>query len=474
MKKLIVLIALLVVSLASFAQKKGYKVEFNFKQPISGDVVYLTRYFAKPFPSLFKMDSVIVKDRNKIVFESKEEILGGFYAIIYNNRNKVLDFVLDNGTKMVINTDTTAKRAITTVKGSLDNEINFNLGKIGEKYDAEFEAAKNDTAKLRKLQEKVGNEINDYRAKVIKEHPNLLVTKYYKTFQNVEIPKGPHYLADGKTVDSFYNVNYLSNHYFDNFDLKDDRLIIAPIYERALETYFNNFVYPIPDSFIERSNVLLAKMDQHSEMYKFTMRWLTTHILKSNVMGLDEAYVYLVDNYHTQGKTPWLDEAGVKEYVDIAKKISPTIMGQTAPALEMQDLFTQQPKRLADVEGTYTVVLFWDVECGNCRSELMALDTMYRTELKEKGVKIYAVATNGQLDKIQNFLKENNATEWTNVADFDNTKAYKETYNVLGTPAMFLLDKDKKIIGKKISHLNLKGIIEWHIKKQSQTTTDLK
>lgn len=469
MKKCLMLFCLLGLTLTSFAQKKGYRVEFNFKEPLTGDVVYLTRYFAKPYPSLFKVDSVIVKDKHKIVFESKEEILGGFYAIIYNNRNKVFDFVLDNGNKMVFHTDTTAKRTHTTVKGSLDNEINIDLGKIGEKYDGEFAALQNDTTKLKALQTKIGKEIDDFRAQVISKHPNLLVSKFYKTFQNVTIPKGPHYLADGKTIDSFYEVNYISNHYFDNFDLKDDRLIIAPIYERALENYFTNYIYPIPDTFMVKADELLAKMKPTSELYKFTMRWMTTHLLKSNVMGLDEAFVYLVDNYHTQGKTPWLDSAGVKEYVDIAQKISPTIMGQKAPALEMQDIFTQKYRRLEDVIANYTVIVFWDVECGNCRNEIAALDTMYRNELKAKGVQIYAVATNGNLDKIQNFIKEHNGTEWINVADFANTKSYKDAYNVLGTPAMFLLDKDKKIIGKKISHVNLLGIIEWHQKKSANS-----
>lgn len=468
MKKLFLLLSLLTLATIAFAQKKGYKVEFNFNQPITGDVVYLTRYFAKPYPSLFKVDSVIVKDRNKVVFESKDEILGGFYAIIFNNRNKVFDFLLDNGSKMAFQIDTTAKRTTTTVKGSLDNEINIKLGQIGEKYDSDFLAAQGDSAKLVAVQQKVGKEIDAFRAKVIKENPNLLVTKYYKTFQNIEIPKGKHYLADGKTEDEYFEINYLSKHYFDNFDLSDDRLIIAPIYEKALENYFNNYVYPIPDSFQVKADELLAKMKPTSELYKFTMRWLTTHILKSNVMGLDEVFVYLVDNYHAQGKTPWLDQAGLQEYFDIAKKISPTIIGQTAPPLEYQDIFTQKLSNLYSIKADYTVVLFWDVECGVCRNEVMALDTMYQKELKDKGVQIYTVATNGNLDKIQNFIKEHNGTNWVNVADFSNTKAYKETYNVLGTPAVFLLDKDKKIIGKKINHTNIPSIIDWHSKKQQE------
>ncbi len=469
MKKLLLLVALLAFSTALMAQKKGYKVEINFKEPIPDEQIYLTRYFARPFPSLFKIDSVqVTGNKKKIVFESKDSILGGFYAIIFSNRTKVLDFILDNGYNMVIHTDTTGKRSNTTVKGNLDNEINIALGRISEKYEADLEKTKNDTLAFKKIQEKIAKDINEFRTNTVKKHPNLLVTKFYKTFEPVNVPKGPHYLEDGKTIDSFFEMEYTSAHYWDNFDLQDDRLIISPIYEKALETYFDYFVYPIPDTVKVRADKLLKKTEGTEELYKFTMRWLTQRMLKSKIMGMDEVFVYLVENYHLQGKTPWLDANGIKEYTDIAYKLSPTSLGALAPELQLQDIFSRQDVNLHQTNGAYTVVLFWDVECGNCRTEIAAMDTLYRTYLKEKGVKIYAIATNGQLDKIQNFIKENNGLEWYNVADFKNDATYKEKYNVLGTPAMFLLDKNKKVIGKKINHENLKDIIEWHQKKEAK------
>lgn len=470
MKRILLIFTLLAACFNVFAQKKGYRVEFNFKEPVSGDVVYLARYYGKPFPTVFKMDSVMLdnKNRKKVVFESREKILGGFYVIIFNNRTKVMDFLLDNGYKMTIDLDTTGKRVNSTVKGSQDNEINFELGRIGERYDEAFSKVGGDTAKLRQLQDKIGDEIEAYRKNVVKKHPNLLITKYYKTFLKPETPKGPHYLEDGKTVDSFYEIEYLSRHYWDNFDLKDDRLLIAPIYERALETYFDYLVYPIPDTVMARADELLKRTEGTEDLYRFTMRWLTNKMLNSKVMGMDEVFVHLVENYHMKGKTPWLDEAGVKEYVDIMGKISPTSLGQTAPGLVLQNVFTHNDVNLLQVPADYLVVLFWDIDCGNCRREIAALDTMYQKDLKGKGVKIFAVATNGQLDKLQTFLEEHHATEWINVADFKNTKEYKEKYNVMGTPTMYLLDKDKKIIGKKISHENLPGLLEWHINKEKK------
>lgn len=465
------IITLLCLGLSVFAQKKGYKVTFNFKQPVTGEVVYLARYYGKPFPTVFKMDSLALNDQNRtsFTFQSKDKILGGFYVLIFNNRTKVLDFLLDNGYKMTIETDTTGKRMNSTVKGNLDNELNFELGKIGEEYEAKFEAVKGDTLGLRKLQENITKDMEAYRKKVVTKHPDLLVSKYYKTFLKPDMPEGPHYLEDGKTVDSFFEIEYLSKHYWDNFDLSDDRMLIAPIYERALEYYFDHLVYPIPDTVMARADELLKKTENAEEMYRFTMRWLTTTMLNNKVMGMDEVFVHLVENYHMKGKTPWLDSAGVQEYINIMGKIAPTSLGQRAPELTLQNIFTHQDMSLYNVQSDYTVLLFWDVECGVCRKEIAALDSMYQKELKPKGVKIYAVATNGQLDKLQEFIEDNHATEWINVADFQNTKAYKEKYNFLGTPAMYVLDRDKIIIGKKIDHKNLISLLDWHIEHKKKS-----
>lgn len=464
MKKITITVLSLMLGLSAFAQKKGYKVDINFTEPIKDEVVYLTRYYGKPFPTLIKVDSVKVTNPKKITFQSKEEITGGFHAIVFNDRTKVLEFLLDNGSNFSIQTDTAAKRSNSKVTGSKDNELNFKLGAISEKYETEYMNPDLDSAARVALQMKIGKEINAYRQKVVKENPNLLLSKYYKTFDFPEAPKGKHYLEDGVTIDSLYDFHYVSNHYWDNFDLKDDRILIAPIYERSLENFFTNYVYYIPDSVQAKAVDLLNRTEGSKELYQYTLRWLTNYMLNSKVMGMDEVFVYLVENYHMKGKAPWLDAAGIKEYTDLANKISPTSLGAKAPELAMQDIFSQQNKPLSSVKAKYTAVLFWDLECGNCRKEIQALDTLYHKELKKKGVELYAVAINGDLDKLQKFIQENNGTSWINVADFQNTKEYKDAYNVFGTPTMYLLDKDQKIIGKKISHNNILDIIEWHEK----------
>src|SRR5690606_6785390 len=114
------------------------------------------RYFAMPFPQMFKIDSVKVKDPKKIVFQSKDSILGGYYAIIYNERSRVLDFLLDNGMNFKITTDTAQSKNKMHVDGSLDNQLHFGMGKVTEPYLPKLQENAADTPKVRALQMEMG------------------------------------------------------------------------------------------------------------------------------------------------------------------------------------------------------------------------------------------------------------------------------------------------------------------------------
>lgn len=469
MRNLFLACFLLLCSSTMWAQKKGYKVEILFSESVTDSQIILARYFAMPFPQMYKIDSVKVKDPKKIVFQSKDSILGGYYAIIYNNRTRVLDFLLDNGMNFKIFADTAQTKSKMKVEGSLDNELHFGMSKATTPYLSQLQQYANDTPKLKSIQMEMGKSLNEYRKNVVQQHPKSLVALYYKTFIQPEIPKGPHYLADGKTIDSLYEFNYISNHYWDNYNLQDDRLMIAPMFDKALEDYFKNWVYYMPDTVTDRADKLLKKMEGTTELYKFTLRWICNYAMDSKVMGMDEVFVYMVENYHLKGKAPWLSESLLKEYTDIAKKISPTTLGSSFNNLLLQDMFTLEDKPLYSVNAPYTYVVFYDIDCGNCTKEINALDSIYKQDLAPLGVVIYAVPIGGDQSKIQEYIKKHQTMiNWVNVADAYNKSDYKEVYEVPPTPKSFLLDANKQIIGKKVNHENLVDVINFDKRKNAK------
>src|SRR5690606_23861206 len=154
---------------------------------------------AKSFPSMFKVDSVnITKGSKEVIFESKEKILGGIFIVLFNNRSQMFDIILDNGSNFTIITDTSALKTNMQCIGSIDNEINIKTARITEKYIKQLSDTKLKETEKEKIKKAMNEETNTFRASVIKEHPNLLVSKIYAAIQPPMPPEGKHYLSDGK------------------------------------------------------------------------------------------------------------------------------------------------------------------------------------------------------------------------------------------------------------------------------------
>ena len=73
-------------------------------------------------------------------------------------------------------------------------------------------------------------------------------------------------------------------------------------------------------------------------------------------------------NISPNGKAGWLNEQVVQNIIDEANKRRGTIIGKQAPNLIMQDT-NLKPVSLYDINKDFTVMFFWDPQCGHCKEE---------------------------------------------------------------------------------------------------------
>lgn len=469
--------ALLFMGFHNAFAKDGYEIKINFKQPVENEYVYIAHYYAKPMPTVYKTDSTKVINKKTAVFKSKEKVLGGMYLLLFNDNKNFFEFILENGSQFEITVDTTDIPKNLTFKNSNENTqyVNYQkeLAKYGErqsKLNEKMSLAKNekDSNLVREEMKLIPKELKQLREKYIQLVPNTFLAKVFTSLMNPEIPEGPHYLADGKTIDSTFEYYYYKNHYWDNFDFKDDRLINAPIFDGRLTEYFTKLVIPIPDSMNKESDEFLKRIPKDSELFKYSLYFLAKNAESSQVMGMDEVFVYLVENYYMKGYAWWLDSASLAKYEDRARKIAPNVLGNKAPDLELQDIWQLQNMKLSDVKADYTVLVFWSPSCGHCKTEIPLLDSVYNAQLKDMGVEFYSVPTEGDIKDIRDMVKKFGIQDWVNAVDITNKKAYKDLYDVYATPKIYLLDKDKKIVGKGIDHKNIIEVIEFDKKKKER------
>ena len=473
MKHLLFVFFLCLAGISAFA-KDGYTIKIHFKQDVPDEYIYLAHYYAKSFPTVYKTDSAKVIDRHTAVFENKDSILGGIYLILFDEKGKFFDFVLNNGDKMAITVDTLDMPKNIVFKNSPENtrymayELHLqDYGKRRMKLQDALKTAKNkkDTLNIQEQSKKIADELRIYRENYIKKYPNTYLSTVFSAILVPQVPKGPHYLPGTKTIDSNFAYYYYKEHYWDQFDFNDNRLMFTPVYEPKLEEYFNKLVLPIPDSVNAEADKLLAKARNAKEIFKYTLYWLARDAETSKVMGMDEVFVHLVENYYMKGDAFWLDSASLAKYEDRARKIAPNVLGNTAPDLDLQDIWTLQDRPLKAVKAKYTLLIFWSPECGHCQKEIPLLDSVYNHVLKQKGVKVYSVPTEGELTKIQKFTKDYKISDWINVVDAQNKSDYRKKYDVFSTPKIYLLDENKVIIGKGLDHSNILDLLEWQEKK---------
>lgn len=471
-KYVFVLLAALSMSLQAGA-KDGYNIKVHFNDA-KDSLIYLCHYYGKN-TTVFKDDSAYLSSNGDALFKSDKKIVGGIYMLLFADKSSSMEIMLSNGESFTLDVSKSNIYKSAKFVGNTENtdfyqyqQFLVDYGKDYQKLEGDLANAKTkkDSTVLKdKLRDK-GKELSSYRRTFVEKKPNTLLAKIFNAVEEPEIPTELPTLPDGKK-DSSYPRLFYKKHYWDKFDLKDDRLIYTPLYERKLDDYMTKLVIPVPDSVTMECDSLLKATEGHEEMYKYTLWYLTRWTETSKIMGLDEAFVYLVENYYMRGKATWVDTAQLAKYEKRAGEIAPNMIGKPAMDMRMLDSSGMKVIPLSSIKAKYTVLIFWSPTCGHCQKEMPQFDSLYQAALKKYDVKIYAVEADNEVEKWKTYIKDHNLSDgWIHVSDPKRTTNFRSFYDVYSTPTIYLLDEQKIIRGKRIDHSNLLGLIEWLEKKK--------
>lgn len=461
--------------------KDGYTIRVKFTDA-QDSLVYLCHYFGKN-TTVFKDDSVRLSSKGEATFISDKKITGGVYMLLFADKSASMEMILLNGDNFSIELSKRDPYNTAKISGKTENIAFYDYQRFLSKYGREYQmlesglaTAKNksdSTAVYDKLKSK-SKELINYRNDVAAKNPNSFLKKLFDAVEEPEIPTELPTLPDG-SKDSSYPRIFYKTHYWDKYDFRDDRLIFTPIYERKLDDYLTKLVIPVPDSVEAEADILLAKSKGMEETFKYTLWYLTRWSETSKIMGMDEAFVYLVENYYMKGLATWIDSAQLEKYIKRAREIAPNMIGQPAMDLRMLDTTGKNVVPLSSVKADYTVLIFWSPDCGHCKKEIPQFDSLYHAALKKYNVKMYAVDADLETEKWKTFIKDNKLGEgWIHVHDPNRTTNFRAFYDVYSTPTIYLLDDKKVIRGKRIDHNNLLGLIEWLDKKKKNEASGKK
>jgi hypothetical protein len=445
-------------------------------KPFKNQYVYLGHYYGHQLPII---DSALLNSKSEAIFRGKQKLGGGIYLIGYPDKTRNFEFLIDKNQHFSIIADTVDIRGVHFLNSPENVEFKSYqdfMMKNGMEMDALINKRKGssvqDSLKLNTQIEVVNDRIRKYRNDIIKKEPNSLLTTLLKAMREPEIPKND----PGAKKDSLFAYHYFKNHYWDGINFYDDRLARTPFFESRIDKYLEQLVYPSADSVNKEIDYMLGFASINDEMQKFLLLKFVNRYLNQKYMWEDAVFVHLFEQYFAQKSYPWLTDKGKKIISDRAYSLMSNIMGNPAAEISLPDTAGKKVN-LYSVEAPYVLLTIWDPTCSHCKEIVPKLDSMYRTKWKNMGIKLFGMAkeTEGTREDWLSFIRKNNLNDWTHVyyskADDQarvnsGVPGYSQLYDVQSFPTLYLLDKDKHIIAKKISYEQVDEILAHRLKNQ--------
>tara|TARA_X000000368_G_scaffold75271_1_gene55709 strand:+ start:602 stop:2032 length:1431 start_codon:yes stop_codon:yes gene_type:complete len=460
--------------ISSDAQSNNYKIEGEIIG-LKDTSILLGCYFRDSGQAI---DTAYSKN-GKFIFTGDKKLKKGMYFIMLPNYN--LQLVIN---EKEIKFKTSLKNPVKDMifSKSLENQPFYNyLSFINEQQkivaplrEKLKSSNNNQNQEIKKKLENIDKEIIKFRDDFINENKEKFFSDILKATLEPIIPDPNFDVKKNEKKFKEYQLNYYINHYWDNVNLLDSGIIRTSFFFNRLNTYFDKVVYQIPDSLIKYSNLLIKRSSNNKEVFRYIVGAVTDKYRVSKIMGFDAVFVEMVEKYHMTGLYAWKDSTNLLKMIERAGQISPNLIGKVAPEFTdnngtpfMKDL-NDNIHTIQSIKANYTLLVFYGPSCGHCKKEIPKIKNTIDSLINlNYDIKTLAVATEFDVDEWKKFIKEQKIESWINVSDirFDNdnnpvaSSDWRSKYDIYSTPVVYLLDKEKKILAKRITHQQFADVI---------------
>ena len=228
-----------------------------------------------------------------------------------------------------------------------------------------------------------------------------------------------------------------------------------------VEQYLRLIQYSHTDTILAKVDNLIQAGD--NEQTKSFMAYTAYNFFyNSPLMGQEGIAVKIAQKWFLSDKLPWPNEEGkfmLKAFVEFNKH---SLIGMEAPQLELQDSSGRKIS-LNSLQAEYTILYFYTDQCSTCKEQTPQL-VDFVNSYNDGVLAVYAVYADSKESAWKEYIKENlyiynPFTYWTDVYDPDFSSGFHMLYNVMKTPQMFLIDKEKRIIGRGLDVEALKELL---------------
>lgn len=345
---------------------------------------------------------------------------------------------IENGVLTILNSDENRLyRELQAVRNHFDTRISSLLKQKRVLTPLQADYMRSFVA-IDKQLDAIKDSINIACDNVTAAYPSLFVHQITRNLIKLTTRKNHPNGMEYDTHDAFQH-----QHYFDFFEFENPLLIHHYAINYLIEQYFSQFSSTKDKILYASCDLLMQKAQANAEVRNYIYNFLLNYGLSRN---LEYMVTYMQENYG--------DDCDLGVDFDkslLLKAVNDTKVGAIAPDILLYDA-NNNPQSLRKYvqQNAYTVLVFWVSWCAHCQKELPKIAS-YEQNWAKKGIGLFTVSIDEQKDIWVSALKKYGFIG-PSVAELTPIKLSKilPTYNIHTTPALFILDKDGKIIAKDI------------------------
>ncbi|WP_297096486.1 peroxiredoxin [uncultured Draconibacterium sp.] len=415
---------------------------------------------------IYGADTTTLDANGHGVFTGDSLLTQGLYKILVD-KDHHFDFLLgaDQDFKL---SNSTLDGKDSKIEGAAESEafvdyMNF-LGDLQQQSASLNQAYRNGDAaereKIAQQREALNHEMHDYWAMIDKKFPDsflykFLTANYVPTLDQSTLPKE---VQENDSLLLMAQFNYQREHFWDYFDYTDERYLFTPFYKAKIETWFNKVLYPDYDSVKPYVYQFIEDVKPNKRLFQFATSFFLNGSINSNIMGMDALFVDIARDYYLSGEAFWATEESMEAIRENVLFMKDNLIGEIAPDLTLES-YDGEFINLHQIDSKLTVVLIYEPNCSHCKVFVPEFYKDVYLPYKDKGLTVYAIYSMDDKDEWTEFLAKHDMFDWINVWDPQHTSRFKIKYDARKTPGVYLLDENKKIIGKKMTVEQLKEII---------------
>ncbi|MBO7479348.1 MAG: redoxin domain-containing protein [Bacteroidales bacterium] len=218
------------------------------------------------------------------------------------------------------------------------------------------------------------------------------------------------------------------------------------------------------DSIVSITDRVIAMMDTKEDSTDMAGLFFD-YFMDCPVMGTEAVAVHIADNYFLNGKLKWPDESSYPELFAFAEFNRSSLIGRSAPALVLNAIDSSIVDMRA-VRSPHKVLYFYEDGCATCVRQTPLLVSLMNAYDGEGQIAFFAIYTQSERSQWESYVAQNfdridnpKVTVY-NLWDPDYESNFQMNYGVLTTPALFLLDSENMIVGRKLDSDALGQLID--------------